>query len=88
MQVTKTLIGNSDRLSEHARRLGERITVNSGELPTCLIKQVTKIRDGTFSAVGERQHLWGVTIMSARSSRFEFALLTIRSVPYVEFAQP
>jgi hypothetical protein len=34
--------------------------MHSGKLPTCLVKQITKMRDCKFLAVEQSHHLWFV----------------------------
>jgi hypothetical protein len=54
----RTLIRNSNRLSEPDR--SRRVIMYSRELPSCLVKQVTKMGYRAFLAVEINHHLWCV----------------------------
>jgi len=55
-QQARTLVYNSNRLSEPDRRR-RRVIICTSELPTCLVEQVTKLGDRAFCAIEVTHHL-------------------------------
>ena len=75
-QQTRTLVYNSNRLSVPECR--RRVAICTSELPTCLVKQVTKLGDRAFCAVEEPHHLRCAKNQLGHPCKIEFTISYIQ----------